>query len=81
MQTGLFSLIKRAFRSQPAIHPVEHGMARRWTKQRLIAVFPELRNNPAELERAYQTLDLEPRAGRGGDEAEIVFEMKIPGEP
>ncbi len=80
MQTGLFSLIKRAFRSQPAIHPVEHGMARRWIKQRLVAVFPELRNNPAALERAYQTLGLEPRAGQGGDEAETVFELRAPGE-
>lgn len=80
MQTGLISLIKRAFRSQLAIHPVEHGMARRWIKQRLVAVFPELRNNPAALERAYQTLGLEPRAGQGGDEAETVFELRAPGE-
>ena len=80
MQTGLFSLIKRAFRSEPAIHPVEHGMARRWIKQRLVAVFPELRNNPAALERAYRTLCLEPRPGQGGDEAETVFELRSPGE-
>ena len=80
MQTGLFSLIKRAFRSQPAMHPVEHGMARRWIKQRLVAVFPELRNNPAALERAYQTLNLEPRPGQGGEEAETVFELRVPGE-
>ena len=80
MQTGLFSLIKRAFRSQPTIHPVEHGMARRWIKQRLVAVFPELRNNPTALERAYQTLSLEPRPGQGGDEAETVFELHAPGE-
>lgn len=80
MQTGLFSLIKRAFRSQPAIHPVEHGMARRWIKQRLVAVFPELRNNPAALERAYQTLSLEPRPGQGADEAGTVFELRMPGQ-
>lgn len=80
MQTGLFSLIKRAFRSQPAMHPVEHGMARRWIKQRLVAVFPELRNNPDALERAYRTLSLEPRPGQGGDEAETVFELRSPGE-
>ena len=55
-------------------------MARRWIKQRLVAVFPELRNNPAALERAYQTLSLEPRPGQGGDEAETVFELRSPGE-
>lgn len=79
MKPGIFNLIKRAFRSQPAIHPVEHGMARRWIKQRLIAVFPELRNNPVALERAYRTLNLEPRRGEGADEAEMVFEMTLPG--
>jgi len=55
-------------------------MARRWIKQRLIAVFPELRNNPKALERAYQTLGLEARAGSETGEGETVFEMNIPGE-
>ncbi len=55
-------------------------MARRWIKQRLVTVFPELRNNPVALERAYRTLGLEARAGIGPDEAETVFEMSIPGD-
>jgi len=80
MKTRIFSLIQRAFRSAPAVHPVENGMARRWIKQRLAAVFPELRNNPAALERAYQTLGLEPRAGHGEGEAETVFELRMPGQ-
>ncbi|MCE9609239.1 MAG: hypothetical protein K8R23_03325 [Chthoniobacter sp.] len=78
MKTRIFSLIQRAFRSAPAVHPVENGMARRWIKQRLTVVFPELRNNPAALERAYQTLGLEPRPGQGADEAETVFELHLP---
>ena len=80
MKTRIFSLIQRAFRSAPAVHPVENGMARRWIKQRLTAVFPELRNNPAALERAYQTLDLEPRPGQSAVEAETVFELRMPGQ-
>jgi hypothetical protein len=80
MKSGIFNLIKRAFRTEPAIHPVEHGMARRWIKQRLIAVFPELRNNPVALEQAYRSLNLEPRRGEGADEAETVFEMTLPGQ-
>lgn len=78
MKTRLFDLINRTFRSAPAVHPVENGMARRWIKQRLTAVFPELRNNPAALERAYQTLNLEPRPGQSTDEAETVFELHLP---
>ena len=80
MKSGLFQFIKRAFSSQPEIHPIERGMARRWIKQRLVTVFPELRNNPAALERAYQTLGLEPREGSEEGEAEAVFQVNIPGE-
>jgi hypothetical protein len=80
MKSGLFQFIKRAFFSQPEIHPVERGMARRWIKQRLVTVFPELRNNPPALERAYQTLGLQPREGHEAGEAETVFELTAPGD-
>ena len=78
MKSRLLQLIKRAFTREPELHPVERGMARRWIKQRLVAVFPELRNNPAALERAYRTLGLTPRPGEGEDEAETVFELSVP---
>ena len=80
MKSGLLQFIKRAFSSEPELHPVERGMARQWIKQRLVAVFPELRNNPRALERAYQTLGLEARPGTEAGDNETVFEMSIPGE-
>ena len=80
MKSRLLQFIKRAFSREPELHPVERGMARRWIKQRLVTVFPELRNNPVALERAYQTLGLEARAGSEAGEAETVFEMSVPGE-
>ena len=55
-------------------------MSDQWIKQRLVVVFPELRNNPRALERAYQTLSLEPRAGSEAGDNDTVFEMSIPGE-
>jgi hypothetical protein len=55
-------------------------MAKRWIKPRLIAVFPELRNNPPALEEAYRTLNLEPRLGTGEGENGAVFHLTIPGE-
>jgi hypothetical protein len=80
MKSGLFQFIKRAFSREPELHPVEQGMARRWIKQRLVAVFPELRNNPVALERAYRTLGLEAREGNQPGDPETVFEMSIPGD-
>ena len=53
-------------------------IALRSGNQRLLVVFPELRNNPGALERAYQSLSLEPRAGEGADEAETVFVLSGP---
>jgi hypothetical protein len=80
MKSGLLQFIKRAFTREPELHPVERGMARRWIKQRLVAVFPELRNNPVALEQAYRTLGLEAAEGSDARNSEMVFRMNIPGE-
>jgi hypothetical protein len=80
MKSGLLQFIKRAFSREPELHPVERGMARRWIKQRLVTVFPELRNNPVALEQAYRTLGLEAHTGGEVDGSETVFQMSIPGE-
>lgn len=78
MTTSIFQRIKRAFVREPQLHPVDHQMAKRWIKQRLVVVFPELRNDPAALERAYRTLGLEPRPGQEEGDMETVFEMSVP---
>jgi len=80
MQSKLFTFIKRTFGNAAPIHPVENGMARRWVKQRLTALYPDLRNNPLALERAYRALGLEPSLGEGQNEAETVFELRLPTE-
>ncbi|MEO7318489.1 MAG: hypothetical protein ABIZ56_05830 [Chthoniobacteraceae bacterium] len=53
-------------------------MAKRWIKQRLVSVFPELRKDPAALESAYQSLSLDPRPGTDEGDGETVFEMSAP---
>lgn len=75
---GLFQLFKKAFRSEPQLHPIEQKMAKRWIKQRLVSVFPELRNDPVALENAYQSLSLDPRPGTDEGDGETVFEMSAP---
>lgn len=77
-KTGLFQRIKEAFRREPELHPVDRQLAKRWIKQRLLVVFPELRNNPSALERAYQSLSLEPRPGDEVGDAETVFVLNLP---
>ncbi len=80
MKTAFIHFLKRAFRAEPKLHPIESGLAKRWIKQRLLVVFPELRNNPPALEDAYRALNLEPRLGTEEGEAGAVFELTIPGE-
>lgn len=75
---GLFQLFKKAFRTEPPLHPIEQKMAKRWIKQRLVAAFPELRGDPVALENAYQSLSLDPRPGTDEGDGETVFEMSAP---
>ena len=78
MKTGWFQIVKRALGSETPIHPIEGRMARHWIKQRLLVVFPELRNNPRALDQAYKALSLTPRPGQEEGEAETVFELTAP---
>lgn len=78
-RSGLFQMIKRALGHEERLHPVDRQMAKHWIKQRLLSVYPELRNDPDALERAYQALSLEPRASTTPNGSETVFEMRLPG--
>jgi hypothetical protein len=72
----LYQRFRRALGIAPKIHPVDRGLARHWTKQKLTAVFPELRGNRHGLEAAYRALDLEPRASETNP-TELVFEVGL----
>jgi hypothetical protein len=76
----LYAAFKRAIGLAPVVHPVDGALAKRWIKQRLLVVFPELRGNPKALEAAYHALSLEPRQGGPGD-LETVFELQVHREP
>jgi hypothetical protein len=70
---------RKALGREPALHPIDHGMAKQWVKKRLLAVYPELRNDPKALEAAYRSLSLEPRLGTDEGEQATYFEMTLPG--
>jgi hypothetical protein len=78
MKTGFFQRIRDAFRREPKLHPVDRQLARRWIKQRLIAVFPQLRNNPQELERAYRNLGMDAQPGHEEGDADTIFVLSAP---
>ena len=78
MVLSIFDFFKSQLQSAKPVHPVEGAMAKRWVKERLKAIYPELRGNPRELERMYRSLSLEPRAG-GGEGGAILFEVVLPG--
>lgn len=72
----MYQFFQRALGLAPKIHPVDRGLARHWTKQRLAAVFPELRGDARGLETAYRALDLEPKPS-DTNPSEVVFEIGL----
>ncbi|MCX7713919.1 MAG: hypothetical protein N2035_09725 [Chthoniobacterales bacterium] len=59
------------------LNRVERLAAKRWVKERLVRMFPELRNDPQALEELYRGLSLEPRPGIGKGGAP-VFVVVLP---
>ncbi len=78
MNSPLMQFFKRALGREPALHPIDRGLAKRWIKQRLVRVFPELRDDPKALEAAYHALSLEPKLGTEEGDAGTYFEMNWP---
>lgn len=78
MKLGIFQRIRKALGQEPKLHPVEQKLAKRWIKQRMVTVFPALRNNPDALEKAYHGLSLEPRPGQEEGDADTVFVLIAP---
>ncbi len=75
----IFEFLRKRLEGEPPIHPLERRMAKRYVKERLKKLYPELRLDPRALEQAYQELGIEPREGTGKGGA-TVFEITLPGE-
>lgn len=74
---NIFEFIKSKLGGEEDLRPVERRMAKRWVKERLKKMYPELRNDPKALEEVYQGLSLEPVPGAGKGGA-TVFEIVLP---
>ncbi len=75
----IFEFLRSKLQGEPPLNPLDRRMAKRWVKERLKRLYPELRLDPAALEKAYQELGIEPREGAGKGGA-TVFEVTLPGE-
>lgn len=78
MNSPLMQFFRKALGREPALHPVERGMAKQWVKRRLVLIYPELRNDPKALDAAYRSLSLEPRLGTEEGDQAAYFEMILP---
>lgn len=78
MSSAIIEFFRSKFATPPPVAPIERMMAKRWVKERLKTMYPELRNDPKALEKVYQSLSLEPRPGLGKG-GEMMFEVVLPG--
>ena len=75
----IFEFLRSRLKGEPPLHPMDRRLAKRWVKERLKRLYPELRLDPKALEQAYQDLGVEPLEGRGRGGA-TVFEINLPGD-
>jgi hypothetical protein len=79
MNSPLMQFFRKALGREPALHPIDQGLAKQWVKKRLAAIYPELKEDPKALEEAYRAISLEPRLGTEEGDQAAYFEMTLPG--
>jgi hypothetical protein len=76
---NIIDFLRTRLQGEPPVHPMERRMAKRYVKERLKKLYPDLRLDPKALEQAYQDLGIEPHEGCGKGGA-TVFEITLPGD-
>ena len=79
MAGGIFDWFRKSLQEVELLHPLDRGLAKRWVKERLKRLFPELASDPEALEKAYNELGIEAREGTGKG-AGVVYEISLPGD-
>ena len=75
----ILEFLRSRLQGEPPLHPMDRRIAKRWVKERLKRLYPDLRLDPKALEQAYQDLGIEPHEGSGKGGA-TVFEINLPGD-
>jgi len=77
MMLPFLDFLRQSLQGEEPLHPLERKIAKRWVKERLKKIYPEMRNDPDALERAYQQLGIEAHEGAGKG-ACTVYEITLP---
>lgn len=77
MKISFLEFLRQSLQGEEPMHPIERQMAKRWVKERLKKIYPELRNDPDALNRAYHQLGIEQHEGAGKG-ACTVYEITLP---
>ncbi len=77
MKISFLEFLRQGLQGEEPINPLEGKMAKRWVKERLKKIYPELRDDPPALEQAYQQLGIEQHEGAGKG-ACTVYEVTLP---
>ena len=77
MKISFLEFLRQGLQGEEPIHPLEGKMAKRWVKERLKKIYPELKDDPRALEQAYQQLGIEQHEGAGKG-ACTVYEITLP---
>jgi len=77
MSSGFLDFVWNSLRGEAPTHPLDQRIAKRWVKERIKRLFPQFRNDPEALDRAYQELGLEAHDGAGKGGA-TVYEITLP---
>ena len=74
----IFKKLLLPLKPERPLHALDHRIAKEWIKKRLAALYPELRGDPAALEKVYRELGLEEKGiVRRADGEVKSFEMSL----
>ncbi len=77
MASSLWQLFREKLSGEKPLDRLSRRATKYWVKLQLLRVFPELRDQPEELEALYEEIDLAAHRGSGKGGGDI-FEIKLP---
>jgi hypothetical protein len=77
MASALWQLFREKLAGEKPLDKTSRQATKYWVKLQLLRIFPELKDQPEELEELYAAIDLAAHRGSGKGGGDI-FEIKLP---